>query len=219
MQPLALPWSIETRGGLVAVTAMDGTDVTVDMGRAKVDWADIPLSRPLDAPGMLDIGRPLVLDPPPCVNMGNPHVCFFVDDDGDGDGKQSAVASFGAAIETHELFPENVNVGLAWVVDKGTEASLPRLRLDVWERSVGLTAACGTGACAAAVAALDGGLIAGAADAPGEAGEAVAVAVRVSQRGGDLVITVTPDRRVLMCGATAVSFKGSLAPGSFDGLA
>ena len=88
-----------------------------------------------------------MLHTPGAVSMGNPHVVFFTDRQDDG-----FVAGSGSLVERHPLFPEGVNVGFANVLDRD------HIRLRVWERGAGLTRACGTGACAALVAAARRGL-------------------------------------------------------------
>ena len=115
------------------------------MGPPKLDWTEIPLEERMDTRGIdLKIG-PIdnpVLQLPGAVNMGNPHVVFFVED-----AEKAPAETVGRMIERHPLFPEGVNVGFA-------EVQAPdRIRLRVWERGAGLTKACGTGACAALVAA------------------------------------------------------------------
>jgi diaminopimelate epimerase len=124
--------------------------VAVDLGAPKLDWRDIPLAEAMDTRGVeLQVGpidAPL-LHTPGCVSMGNPHVVFFVPD-----AEAAPVDKVGPLIERHPLFPEGVNVGFCEV------RSQDRLRLRVWERGVGLTKACGTGACAALVAAARRGL-------------------------------------------------------------
>ncbi|MEG1451273.1 diaminopimelate epimerase [Brevundimonas sp.] len=125
--------------------------VTVDMGRPRLDWQQIPLAEEMDTRGIeLQVGpidNPLV-HTPGAVSMGNPHVVFFTDRLDD-----VFVRGTGSLIEHHPLFPEGVNVGFADVLDRQT------IRLRVWERGAGLTLACGTGACAAMVAASRRGLI------------------------------------------------------------
>ncbi|MCC7267256.1 MAG: diaminopimelate epimerase [Caulobacteraceae bacterium] len=119
--------------------------VTVDMGKPGLDWRDIPLEEEMDTRGIeLQVGpidEPL-LHTPGAVSMGNPHVVFFVPD-----AQAAPVREVGSLIEHHRLFPEGVNVGFAQI------KAPDRIRLRVWERGAGLTQACGTGACAALVAA------------------------------------------------------------------
>lgn len=140
--------------------------IEVDMGRPRLDWAEIPLAEDMDTRGIeLQVG-PIddpVLHTPGAVSMGNPHVVFFMDhvpDDG-------FVRGTGSLIEHHPLFPQGVNVGFAHVL------APDRIRLRVWERGAGLTRACGTGACAALVAAARRGLSARRATVVVDGGELV----------------------------------------------
>jgi len=124
--------------------------VTVDMGAPRLEWDQVPLSEEMDTRGIeLQVG-PIdapVLHTPGAVSMGNPHVVFFTDRQDD-----AFVRGSGSLVERHPLFPEGVNVGFAHVL------SPDHIRLRVWERGAGLTLACGTGACAALVAAARRGL-------------------------------------------------------------
>ena len=117
--------------------------------------------------------------------MGNPHVVFFVPD-----AEVAPVQEMGPIIENHPLFPERVNVGFAQIKARD------QIRLRVWERSAGLTKACGTGACAALVAANRRGL--------------VDRRATVTLDGGDLSIEWAQDNHVLMTGPVAVEFTGQL---------
>ena len=131
-------------------TAAAQHQVTVDMGAPRLDWSQVPLSEEMDTRGIeLQVG-PIdapVLHTPGAVSMGNPHVVFFTDRLDD-----AFVRGSGSLVEHHPLFPEGVNVGFAHVL------SPDHIRLRVWERGAGLTLACGTGACAALVAAARRGL-------------------------------------------------------------
>lgn len=142
---------IDTMGGMTTARRAEGGRVTVDMGEPRLDWHQIPLDEAMDTRGIeLQIG-PIddpVLHTPGAVSMGNPHVVFFMDH-APNDG---FVRGSGSLIEHHPRFPEGVNVGFAHVIDRG------HIRLRVWERGAGLTKACGTGACAALVAAARRGL-------------------------------------------------------------
>jgi diaminopimelate epimerase len=119
--------------------------VTLDMGRPRLDWRDIPLAERMDTRG-IDLKVGPIDNPnlrlPGAVSMGNPHVVFFVDD-----AETAPVREVGPMIEHHPLFPERTNVGFAQIL------APDRIRLRVWERGTGETLACGTGACAALVAA------------------------------------------------------------------
>ena len=142
--------TIDTLGGPTIARRAEPGRVAVDMGRPRLDWTEIPLAEAMDTRGIeLQVG-PIdapVLHTPGAVSMGNPHVVFFTDRLDDG-----FVRASGSLIERHPLFPEGVNVGFAHVLWPD------RIRLRVWERGAGLTKACGTGACAALVAASRRGL-------------------------------------------------------------
>jgi diaminopimelate epimerase len=127
-------------GDLPATLLADGL-VQVDMGPARLDWADIPLVRPMDTLHLDLAGEPAA------VSMGNPHATFFV---ADLDAVQ--VTTLGPNLEHDPIFPRRANIGFAQVIDPGT------IRLKVWERGAGLTLACGSGACAALVNAHRRGL-------------------------------------------------------------
>jgi diaminopimelate epimerase len=175
---------VETAAGVLSVTAgVQG--YTVDMGRPRFGWDEIPLARPMDT-SALDLARgPLA--GPVAVNLGNPHAVFFVDD-----VEAVPLAELGPALETDPLFPERANIGVAEV--QGPRA----IRLRVWERGAGLTRACGSGACAALVAAARRDLCERAAE--------------VQLDGGMLRIAWNEADRVLMTGPASHSFKGRLDP-------
>ena len=131
---------IETPAGMLYAERAGDKIITVDMGSPLLRWEEIPLARPMDTARMEFAAGGY--EAPGAVNMGNPHVVFFVDD-----VAAAPIESLGPKVERDPMFPEGVNAGFA-------EVRSPRqIRLRVWERGVGLTRACGTGACAAAVAA------------------------------------------------------------------
>lgn len=136
---------VETNDGLLHCTRAGETEIAVDMGPPKLDWKQIPLEEAMHT-HHIDVKLGPIDDPilsnPGAVSMGNPHCVFFVDD---FETVKPHLA--GPMIEFHPLFPEQVNVGFAKI------ESEERIRLKVWERGVGMTLACGTGACAAVVAA------------------------------------------------------------------
>ena len=171
---------IETGGGPIALEPLDG-GARVDMGSPRFDWEAIPLAYAMDAFAM-PVGWES-LEGPMAVNVGNPHAVFFVDDT---DAVQ--LERLGPIIEHDPLFPSRVNVNVASL------AGPDHLRLRVWERGAGLTRACGTGACATAVAAIRRGL--------------VASPVRITLPGGDLVIAWELGGTILMSGPAAESFRG-----------
>ncbi|HEY8615274.1 diaminopimelate epimerase [Phenylobacterium sp.] len=178
---------IETRAGRLFATRAGERLVSVDMGEPGLDWREIPLAAEQDT-RELDLvlyEHADLMAPAGCVSMGNPHVVFFVPD-----AEQAPVAEAGPAVEKHPLFPEQVNVGFAQVVGRD------RIRLRVWERGAGLTKACGTGACAALVAASRRGL--------------VDRAATLQLDGGELFVEWRDDGHVIMTGPAAVDFAGEL---------
>lgn len=171
---------IETKAGLLDARAVDG-GASVDMGTPRFDWDAIPLAWAMDTLTM-PVGWE-DLPAPAAVNVGNPHIIFFVDDLDAVD-----TARLGPLIEHDPLFPRRVNVNFAQVVGED------HIRLIVWERGAGLTRACGTGACATAVAAIRRGLMRG--------------PVTVGLPGGDLVIGWTPGGHIQMTGPATHVFDG-----------
>ncbi len=172
---------IETNAGLMKAWTAAGGLIRVDMGRPRFDWRDIPLSEACDTLHLpIAIGQ---LEDPVGVNMGNPHAVFFVND-----AKAAPLDVLGPKIERHALFPKFANVGAAQILSK-TE-----IRLRVWERGVGLTRACGTGACAALVAAARRGL--------------TDRAATLKLDGGELLIEWLADDHVLMTGPAVSDFEG-----------
>jgi len=135
---------LETNDGLLLCAAAGEGQVAVDMGPPKLDWQQIPLKEVMHT-HHIDVKVGPIDDPvlhnPGAVNMGNPHCVFFVED-----FEQAKPDKVGPMIEFHPLFPQQANVGFARVDAKN------KIRLKVWERGVGMTLACGTGACAAVVA-------------------------------------------------------------------
>lgn len=180
---------IQTRSGLRVVTAQRDAQSHIALLRAD-----------MDAPGLSAESIPVLSDTPQdvtvpfgaqtahgvCVSMGSPHVVLFVD----GDPMALDIARVGSAIEHHPLFPERVNVEFVRVLDDGS------LQMRVWERGSGETMACGTGACATAVAAMLTGRVSGR-------------TATVHLRGGDLIIEWNEENgRVYMTGPAAIVFEG-----------
>lgn len=174
---------LETAAGLITARHADNNpqNYTVDMGPARDGWQDIPLAKACDT-DHLPLARGPLADPVG-VNVGNPHAVFFV-----ADAAAIALEQLGPELEHDPLFPERANIGVAQIVDTGA------LRLRVWERGAGLTQACGTGACAAAVAAHRRGL--------------TGRQVQVRLDGGDLDIEWLADGHVTMTGPASISFTG-----------
>jgi diaminopimelate epimerase len=176
---------IETRAGRLVAQRAGERLVSVDMGKPGLEWNEIPLAEPHDTRALEVKLHPGLDGPPGCVSMGNPHVVFFV-----ADVTAFDIPTLGPMIERHPLFPEGVNVGFAQV--KGRD----RIRLRVWERGAGLTKACGTGACAALVAAARRGL--------------TDRAATLELDGGELFVDWRDDDHVIMTGPAAVDFAGDL---------
>jgi diaminopimelate epimerase len=179
------PAVIETGGGPIALEPLEG-GARVDMRAPRFDWDAIPLAYAMDTFTM-PLGWPMgdgALEGPMAVNVGNPHAVFFVDD-----ADAVPLETLGPVIETDPVFPERVNVNVASL------AGPDHLVLRVWERGAGLTRACGTGACATAVAAIRRGLV----QSP----------VRVTLPGGDLEIAWEPGGTILMSGPATTSFRGT----------
>ena len=181
---------LQTNAGILQTWRTGEFSVAVDMGEPRLNWDEIPLKEymdtrvidvkvgPIDAP---------ILARPGAVNMGNPHCVFFVDN-----VEETAVEKIGPMIEYHPLFPQQCNVGFAEV------RSRSEIRLRVWERGTGLTKACGTGACAALVAA----------NRQNRTGRSA----RIIMDGGDLHIEWRDkDDHVIMTGPVELEFKGELA--------
>ena len=172
---------IETAGGLLAASA-NGDAATVDMGAPRFGWDEIPLAYAMDTAalpvGWEDLSEPFA------VNVGNPHVVFFVEDTGSVE-----LERLGPLIEQDPLFPEGVNVNVA-SLDEGA------VRLRVWERGAGLTRACGTGACATAVAAVSRRL--------------AASPVEIRLPGGTLAVEWAPGGTIRMSGPAAHAFEGEV---------
>jgi diaminopimelate epimerase len=175
--------TLETLAGpVIATRAKDGL-VSIDMGPARDAWQQIPMSAETDT-----LHVPIIVGPladAVAVNVGNPHAVFFV-----ADAAAIDLATVGPKIEHHTLFPQRTNVEAVEVLNRN------HIRMRVWERGSGITQACGTGACASAVAAIRRGL--------------TDHKVTVSLEGGDLDIEWRDDGHVIMTGPVAESFTGVL---------
>ena len=176
---------LESKGGSLLCSDAGKGLVTVDMGAPRLEWQDIPLAQAMDTMQFqFDLeGRALTAS---AASMGNPHCILFV-----GDAENAPVAQIGPLVERHALFPKGVNVEFAQVLDKD------RIRMRVWERGVGITLACGTGACATAVSAIRKGL--------------VNRKVEVILDGGSLTLEWREaDGHVLMTGPGVTCFTGEI---------
>jgi diaminopimelate epimerase len=189
--------TFETSAGLLNCWQGPSADLyTVDMGVPKFGWRDIPLAEefrdtrgielqigPIDAP---------ILHTPSVVSMGNPHAIFWVDDIEAYD-----LGRFGPLLENHPIFPERANITLAHIVDRD------HITIRTWERGAGLTRACGSAACATAVAAARL--------------KRVNRIVQITLPGGDLTIEWRDrDDHVLMTGPAAFEYEGQFDPALFS---
>ncbi len=179
---------LDTAAGVLEASRDGSGMVTVDQGPARTDWRDIPLAREMDTLHMdMSAGGRAVtaLDDAVGVNVGNPHAVFFVDEVDSVD-----LTSVGPGLEHHVLFPERANISIAQVRARDS------IRVRVWERGVGITSACGTAACAVAVAGARRGLTDRSAD--------------IHLDGGVLRLQWREDGHVLMTGPVSTSFSGIL---------
>ena len=176
---------ISTQGGPLVCTDAGGGNVTVDMGAPEFEWDKVPLSKSVDTNRFaLDAGGQKY--EAAAVSVGNPHCVLFVDD-AEGD----AVYKIGPQIERDAMFPRRVNVEFVQAI------SPTKLRMRVWERGAGVTLACGTGACAVAVAAVRRGI--------------AERKVDIVLDGGTLNIEWREsDDHILMTGPTTLVFRGEL---------
>jgi diaminopimelate epimerase len=190
---------LETKAGLLPTSRVSDLVFTVDMGKPRLAWHEIPLRDPFQDTRSIElqigpIDAP-ILDTPSAVNMGNPHAIFWVQD-----VSAYELDKIGPLLENHPIFPERANISLAQVL------SPERLKLRVWERGAGITRACGTAACAAVVAAARKRL--------------TGRKATVTLPGGDLVIEWRErDDHVLMTGPVELEHEGTFAPELFAGAA
>lgn len=183
--------TIQTKAGLLNAfdTAAPFT-ITVDMGSPRLGWQDIPLAEEFADTRAIELQIGPIDDPilhtPAAVSMGNPHAIFWVDDVDAYD-----LGTIGPLLERHPIFPDGANISLAHVFAEN------EIRVRVWERGAGLTKACGTAACAVAVAAVR----------DGKTGRSS----RIHLPGGPIDIEWREhDGHVLMTGLTEIEFEGEL---------
>ena len=172
---------IDTAGGLLEGEELGG-EVEVSIGEPRFAWEEIPLAYAMDTAAL-----PMawdILEQPFAVNVGNPHLVFFVADE-----KAIDLVSIGPSLEHDPAFPERINVNVASVRDDV-------IHLRTWERGSGMTLACGTGACATAVAAI--------------AQKKAASPAQVHMRGGELTVSWAPGEPIRMRGAATHVFKGEI---------
>src|SRR5438270_3226526 len=173
--------TIETDGGLLDGETF-GAEVEVSIREPRFGWDEIPLEYPMDTAALpLAWGE---LDHPIALNVGNPHLVFFVPD-----AREVPLDDLGPKIENDRAFPERINVNVATYVDN-------RLKLRTFERGAGETRACGTGACASAVAAI--------------ATKRAESPVTVDMTGGSLTVSWAPGQPIRMRGTATHVFSGEL---------
>ena len=174
--------SIETAGGLIQGSAADRANVEVTLGEPRFGWDEIPLAYPLDTTALpMAWGE---LEHPIALSVGNPHLVFFVPD-----VASVPLEQLGPTIENDPIFPERLNVTVATIDGD-------RIQLRTWERGAGLTRACGTGACATAVAAL--------------ASRRASGPLTVTMPGGSLTVGWTPGSPIVMQGPATHVFSGTV---------
>ena len=172
---------IETAGGLLE-GRKEGSEIEVSLGEPRFGWDEIPLAYPMDTAAL-----PMAwdgLEHPMALSVGNPHLVFFVPD-----AREVPLDELGPRVENDPAFPERINVNVATSVDN-------RLKLRTFERGSGETLACGTGACATAVAAI--------------ASKRTQSPVRVDMTGGSLTVRWSPGEPVRMRGSAVHVFEGEL---------
>ena len=192
--------TFETAAGLLNCWQGPAPDLyTVDMGAPKFGWREIPLAEEFRDTRYIElqigpIDQP-ILHSPSAVNMGNPHAIFWVDDVDAYD-----LGRFGPLLENHPIFPERANITLAHVVDRD------HIAIRTWERGAGLTRACGSAACAAAVAAARL--------------KRASRNVEIALPGGKLAIEWRErDDHVLMTGTASFEYEGHFDPALFTSVA
>jgi diaminopimelate epimerase len=176
-------------GTVLEATRAGETSIAMDMGPPGLDWRQVPVARATDTVRMDYAVRGPdgeTYSGPGGVSMGNPHAVFFVDD-----AEKIPAHIVGPKVEHDPFFPERVNAGFAQMI------APDRMRLRVWERGAGLTKACGTGACAAVVAANRAGL--------------AARKVHVTVDGGELTIEWREDNHVILTGPVEIERVGEMA--------
>ena len=186
--------TFETKAGILNAWKGDDGLFTIDMGRPRFAWNEIPLAEEFRDTRAIElqigpIDKP-VLHSPSVVNMGNPHAIFWVDDPYAYD-----LERFGPLLENHPIFPDRANITLAHIVSR------EHIVIRTWERGAGLTKACGSAACAAAVAAARL--------------KRTERKVKITLPGGELTIEWRADDHVLMTGPVAFEFNGTFDPALF----
>jgi len=185
-------FTFETVAGILNAQEHENGLISVDMGRPRFGWQDIPLAEEFRDTRMIElqvgpIDQP-VLHSPSVVSMGNPHAIFWVD----RDVWSYELDRFGPLLENHPIFPERANITIAEVTSPKT------MNIRTWERGAGLTRACGSAACASAVAAART--------------KRTGRSVTLQAPGGELHVEWREDDHVVLTGAAEWEFSGSFDP-------
>ena len=187
-------FTFETVAGILNAEEHEDGTISVDMGVPRFGWQDIPLAEEFRDTRAIELQIGPIDDPvlhsPSVVSMGNPHAIFWVD----RDVWSYELDRFGPLLENHPIFPERANISIAQVTAPDA------MTIRTWERGAGLTRACGSAACAAAVSAAR----------TGRTGREVTVTVP----GGPLHIAWRADDHVVMTGPAEWEFSGSFDPAS-----
>lgn len=186
-------FALETVAGILNAQEHEDGTISVDLGKPRFGWQDIPLAEEFRDTRMIElqigpIDTP-VLHSPSVASMGNPHAIFWVDQD----VWSYDLDRFGPLLENHPVFPERANITIAQVTAPDA------MTIRTWERGAGLTKACGSAACAAAVSAAR----------TGRTGRTVTV---TAPSGGKLLIEWRDDDHVIMTGSAEWEFSGLLDP-------
>ncbi|HMM64762.1 MAG TPA: diaminopimelate epimerase [Mesorhizobium sp.] len=185
-------FTFETLAGILNAQEHEGGLISVDMGKPRFGWQEIPLAEEFRDTRMIElqigpIDAP-VLHSPSVVSMGNPHAIFWVDRDVWSYGLER----FGPLLENHPIFPERANITIAQVTSPSS------MTIRTWERGAGLTRACGSAACAAAVA--------------GARTRRTGRSVDIAAPGGPLHVEWRDDDHVVLTGAAEWEFSGTFDP-------
>lgn len=185
-------FQFEVQGQRLDARLHDDNRVSVNMGEPRFEWNRIPLSQPVADTRSIGLflgsAEDPILNKPSVVNVGNPHVVFWTDQD----VWAYDLGKFGPGLEHHPLFPDRVNISIAQMGERDT------IILRTWERGAGLTRACGSAACAAAVCAVR----------LGKSGRSVKVVLP----GGELQIDWRSDNSIIMTGEAEHEFDGLMDP-------
>lgn len=186
-------FTFETAAGILNASENDDGSISVDLGTPRFGWQEIPLAEEFRDTRMIELQiGPIeapVLHSPSVASMGNPHAIFWVDED----VWSYDLDRFGPLLENHPIFPERANITIAQVTSRGS------MNIRTWERGAGLTLACGSAACAAAVCGA-------------RTNRTDRIVEITAPSGGILSIEWRDDDHVIMTGPAEWEFSGTLDP-------